>query len=773
MKNTSTQGFSLKPLAAALALALAVPGIAAAQLVAQIPLGPNPDMSPYSDNYLELGAGYNSNDSFKFGEFSGLRKDGGFLIGNGNLRKRFGNGPGYVNAFGYNLGLPSRQMGIEGGAQGRYFLSAGFDQLTRYQFDDARFIHDGLGGSVLTLPAGFTGIGQPPASAAGINPFLKGFDIKQERDVLRLGGGAFLGKDWKFSVNYRQDDRDGSKLIGAVMGNSGGNPRSAILPFELNDSTKQVEAVLSWLGKQGQLNVSYWYSKYENDAGSLTWQNPYNVIAGWAAGTGFPTGFGRLGLMPSNDFHQIQATGGWNFDRKTRLTGTLGYSIMRQNEAFLPYTVNAGLTSLPLPRNSLDGEIKNTLLDLNFFSRPLAKLTVKAKYHYNDHDNNTPRNLYSYVGGDTTVQQNPANDSVNSTRLRTNIPPGLTEHKFALDGDYQIFRGTLLRGFYEYKRLKYREAIDELRSDTDNNMFGVELRRVMSDTFTGALRYQHDRRRGSDYSLFRPYQATYTSATTTATPFPDNIPTLRHFFVSDYNKDLVRASGNWSVTERVSLGARVDWYDTDFKGPDCGGPGDQQVPGSTFPAECLGRTGAKGQAFTIDGSWTPTAGWSAFAFYTLDEFRTDQLSRSYSGGGALAAQSVDPTRDWSAKLTNRDNTFGFGGRYQPDGKKYDAGFQYVYNDGKTGYALTPGSSLTATPVPDTKTEFHTLQLFAKYRYAKNMAVRFNYWYERLRSSDWAFDNATPTSSNNVILTGHQSPNYQNHVIGVSLVYTNW
>ena len=87
--------------------------------------------------------------------------------------------------------------------------------------------------------------------------------------------------------------------------------------------------------------------------------------------------------------------------------------------------------------------------------------------------------------------------------------------------------------------------------------------------------------------------------------------------------------------------------------------------------------------------------------------------RASSGGGA-SVQGTDPTRNWAANLANRDHTIGFA-----------------------------------------------------------HVTRFNYWYERLRSSDWAFDNATPTSSNNVILTGHQSSHYDNHVFGVSLVYTNW
>jgi MtrB/PioB family decaheme-associated outer membrane protein len=776
--DRATTKFSPKPLAIAVALALGAPGALLAEPMLQVPLTRGADMTRYDSNYLELGGGYNSADSFNFGEFSGLHKDGGFVIGNANVRKRFGDdGLGYVNAFGYNLGLPSRQLGAEVGSQGRYWLNAGFDQLTRYQFDDTSFIFNGLGTNNLTVKPGSvpaTGIVQPPTSATQITGF-ENFDIKQERDIFRAGGGFYIGRDWKISVNYRQDNRDGNKLIGAVMGSNGGNPRSVLIPYDLNDQTQQVEVTANWTGKQGQLNLSYWYSKYNNDANSLTWQNPYNGagVAAWLPGTGFPTGFGRLGLMPSNDFHQIQATGAWNFTPSTRLTGTLAYSIMRQDESFLPYTINTAQIPTPvaLPRSSLDGEIKNTLFDVSFLTRPISPLSLKLNYQYRKHDNNTPSDIYAYVGGDVAAQPTAAQvaTGANNGAIRTNLPPGTAENKFKIDGDYRIAQRTLLRGWYQYSKVDYEEAADELRSHTTNNLAGVELRRVMSEMFTGAVRYAYDQRRGSDFSVTRPYLASYTPGTVAATPV-DNVTTLRQFFVADYNRNLIAAMATITPVERVTLGLRADWYQVDYKGPDCGGSNDQTTPGILFPAECLGRTKANGQSYTIDGSWTPADAWNVFAFYTYQQYGTDQASRSW--GGANLPQN--DARDWSAKLDYSDNTFGLGVNFRPVDKKYDVGAQYVFSDGSGSYDLSAASGLAAPlPVPDTKTKLNSLQLYAKYQYSKNLLFRFNYWYQTLRTNDWAFDNSTQTSTNNVLLTGHQSPSYNANVFGFSIAYTNW
>ncbi len=801
MKHASTRTirFTRKPLAAAVALAIAAPGLAVAEPLLQVPLYGNADMTRYSTNNVELGVMYNSDDSYKFGEFTGLNEDGLYAIGNFNVQKNFGGDDrNYIDASGWNLGLDSRQIAGEVGTQGKYYVNVGYDQLTRYQFDDTRFIHDGLGGSLLTLPAAFPGTGNPPAAAA-VDPFLKPYNIEQERDVLKLGGGFFLGSNWKFDLNYRQDKRDGTRLIGSVIGNSGGNPRAAILPYELNDKTDQLEFTASYFTPKAQLNLSYYYSKYSNDAGCstpgnlvpgsgscLTWQNPYLGAGGpWGgsnAVVGYPaaTGFGRLGLAPDNDYHQFQATGGWNFSSTTRMNATLAYGWAKQDEAFSPYTVNPALaTPVPLPRASLDGEIKNTLFDVNLITRPLPKMTLKANYHYNQHDNNTPQASYLYVGGDSQPQKA-------AIDARINLPPGSKENKFKLDGDYEIMPRTLLRAWYEYKKVDYEEASEELRSDTDNNQFAVELRRVASEMFTGSVRYQYDRRRGSDFDQNRPYRASYTAAAVAASRF-DNLPTLRQYYVADYDQDTIKAMGMFMPMDTVSLQASVDWYSRDYKGPDCGGPADQAplstptvvVPGAAFPAECLGLQEADGQSYTLDAQWTPLPGVSTFAFYTYADTKNKQYSRSYNGNplATKVTQSTDPTRNWNADLKYEDNTVGLGASYQPDHKKWELGVQYIYSEGKSKTSLAAGTAITPAggivQPPDAKSELNTFQIFGKYRYSKNILVRANYWYEKLDWSDWAYDNATATSAQRVILTGQGTPDYDNHVFGISVAYENW
>src|SRR5690349_9903926 len=81
---------------------------------------------------VEIGAGYVSDGSFKFGEYNGLEKKGGFAIGNIDLR-----GGGYGSDIdptrwrvtGTNLGLDSRNLTGQYSEQGRFRIDVSYDEL--------------------------------------------------------------------------------------------------------------------------------------------------------------------------------------------------------------------------------------------------------------------------------------------------------------------------------------------------------------------------------------------------------------------------------------------------------------------------------------------------------------------------------------------------------------------------------------------------------------------------------------------------------------------
>src|SRR5262249_8452837 len=139
---TSLNGrFATRALAAAVQGALAslafLPAIAAADANEEVLALTRPTSS------VEVGGLYVNKDSAKFGEFTGLDKKGGYAIG--NLQLFGGDADAGVfrwQLFGTNLGLDSRALNGEVSQQGKWRVSAGYNEIVRNAYDTYKTIWD-------------------------------------------------------------------------------------------------------------------------------------------------------------------------------------------------------------------------------------------------------------------------------------------------------------------------------------------------------------------------------------------------------------------------------------------------------------------------------------------------------------------------------------------------------------------------------------------------------------------------------------------------------
>ena len=104
----------------------------------------------------DLGVGYVTDDSAKFGEYTGLNKSGAYGIGNFDVR----GGDAYTEdkgtkrwqVWGTDIGLTSRAVGGSVSDQGRWTLGFTVDQLTHYTSDSYQTPYAGnMGGNSFTL----------------------------------------------------------------------------------------------------------------------------------------------------------------------------------------------------------------------------------------------------------------------------------------------------------------------------------------------------------------------------------------------------------------------------------------------------------------------------------------------------------------------------------------------------------------------------------------------------------------------------------------------
>jgi MtrB/PioB family decaheme-associated outer membrane protein len=710
---------------------------------------------------VEIGVAYLDEDSRKFGEYTGIREQGTYVIGNIDILRRRPDDPNYWLFTGTNLGLDSRNITAEVGRQGRFQIWGEYDQLPKYG-PTAQTIYRGVGSGNLTLPAGFQGLttadtANTPAGFAlrsnKINPFLQEVNLEQERKNYKFGGGINFTPELSANVAFRREDKEGLKLFGGVFGNSGGNPRSSLLPEPVDYSTTHVEATVAYTTRPLQLRAGYYISKFENDQKGLTWQNPYAPIGGWAAAAGFPTGIGLVALAPDNDYSRLRVDGGYNFAGHTRLSFVLQRGRMEQNDQFFDYTVNPALAiTTPLPRSSADARIDTTLATLNLTARPIRKLHLHATVRYEEMDNKTPQATYVYIGGDSTVQA----PFGTTNRTRTNLPLSTERFIAKIGGTYEVMPRTKLKFAYDYD-VDERRPSETIENKTHLVMLG--LRRSMTDDLNGEISWTRAKRTAEDYDYNAIYHATFAPAFI-APQIPtntdwDNLPIMSRFVYADRERDKLRLQLNASPSPFVSAQLFADYLVDDY---------DDTI---------MGLLKARTASVTGELSFTPNERLSGNVFYTRDRAKYNQAGRTFSSA-TMATLGFAPTspNDWFNEGEDRGDTAGLGIKFQAIPKRATVGVDLMHSKmvGKIDTTTGPGIAVAGIPLPDLRTKLQRAQIYGTYQVNPNLGVKLSYWYQKLETNDWQWEGYVPATLPNVITAGLSSPDYKVNFFGVSLIY---
>lgn len=746
-----------RPLRLAIAASLMAPALALAQedefTLDEAATAP-PDAGQLAEltqtrNTLEFGLGYLSDDAVRYGRRRGYDQQGGY----GVLRLEYlrrgphdGASADYVRVRADDLGLRSREAQVVFGRQGDYRVRVDYDRLpTRRGTVKTPFA--GVGGDTLTLPSDWVG-GASTAAMARLLPSLGEAELEVARRRVGLGLAKLLPGHWELTADLRQEARDGLKSLGGVIGNTGGNPRAALLPEPIDYRTREFDAAARYSGRKSQFELRYHLSEFENANAALTWQNPFTQIAGWGPTTGFPTGQGRIALPPDNRFHQASALGGWNVSARTRVTADIALGRMTQNDPFLPYTVNPALAASivqPLPRASLDGRIDTTVANLRISARPHPRLHWAASYRYDDRDNRTPRDEYVYIGGDSQNQD----VSATSSRRRFNEPASFREQRLRVEAGWRIDGRTRLSGAIQRRQTDRTYSV---RARADEDLFSLSLQRGFGDRVDAALTLSRTDRSGSTYHGSEPFLSGYAPAYTATVPGQwDNPPGLRRWYLADRERERAQLRVNFTPTPRWTFGLDGSWTDEDYTRSE------------------LGLTAARARALTLDAAFVPAEALSFHGFYSRESFDFDQTGASIRTATRLA-DAVDPARRWRARHRDEVDSAGLGVAFKPRPARYQLGADLLTARSDNTIDLSAGSALSVAALPPNTTRLESLSLHGSWRLHEDWSVRLRWWYERYRSTDWALDGVAANQLANVILLAEDSPDYRTHVVTVSLVY---
>jgi MtrB/PioB family decaheme-associated outer membrane protein len=407
------------------------------------------------DGAAELGAGYLSDDSAAFGDGTGLDEKGAYVVAgaSGKAYTESGYSLTYDLA---NLGLDSREVRVDGGKQGAYDFSLFYDRVPRRITDTAQSVYSGLGGSNLTLPAGWT-TGGNTQLMPDLDDNLRKVDTGFDRDRYGAGFGYWLGKNIVFGVDYKHDERDGTR---PMLGSFGSVAVQFLRP--VSDSTDRLNATARYEGSKWFAQVGYYASIYNNDAAKLRFENPFNsFVPGGEAG--------QTALEPDNDYQEIALSAGlhglpWN----TVIGVSAAAGEGTQDASYLPYTINPNLVTDALPRGNLDGKVKVNRADLTVSMRPIDRLRLRGAVAWDERKNDTPQEFYTSI---VHTDLFPVSDD------RLNAVYGYDRLRLTGSADFDIYSDLTIGVGGEYKTLDRKGTTQEVKGeDTQDGWVRAQYR---------------------------------------------------------------------------------------------------------------------------------------------------------------------------------------------------------------------------------------------------------------------------------------------------------
>lgn len=681
-------------LSAALA---ALPGAALAQDDAELAALTKPQSE------VSAGLGYWSKDRPRLGTYDGMNQKGPYWLLDALINSRDDAAGTWFTLDARNLGLETRELRAEWQRQGNFGVFMEYGRTPRDEpysvFTNVR----GIGTTSQLVPA----VSNTPGGAVHLGTVREAFGV---------GFSKLLARNYEVRVSVKSEDKTGDRLWGR-----GGAAEFAAEPIDSN--TRQVEAVLAYTTKQLQLQGGYYGSWYTN-------RNSM-VQTDLTSGTNPFT----LSLPLDNQAQQLFANGGYNFSERTRGTFKVAYTRATQDEQI---PVGPGIAVFPGAPTSLDGRIDTTLMQAGLTSRASDALTWLASLRSYESDEKTPQQRI--------IQTDPACPT--TTSCVDNTPLNFKQLSGKLEATYRLQQGMSVTGGLEQINQERNVPVGTptaagdiqrwvpFRSELDETIFRVELRRSLAEALNGRIGYSHGKRDGNDFSF--------------AAADPPDGPTVNNLInpihLADRDRDKIRLMLDWAPVEPLTLTFSADYAKDKYGHSD---------------SRPFGLREGSALAWSIDAAYAINENWQVTAWYARDETEATQLGQRAASGGAAPALK-------EATLEDIGDTFGVGLRASLTAQ-LKAGLDLLYSKNVNRYpeTITPvgagtlfpvsGTVTGVGPLPDITNTLARLNLFAIYALQKNADLRFDFIAERWETDDWSwfFADGTPFTYGGGVTDGTQ------------------
>jgi len=677
-----------------------------------------PDYALAAEGQIEFGIGVTDSD-FLFSPYPGIDQSP-FLVLNADIEETTENAAWRITA--RDLGIDTRTLRAEYENDAGYSLYGEYWQYSSQQNATALTPFINPGSSQLTLPGNWVR-GDETGDMTNLQSSLRDFVIGTERRRYTLGGETLFGPGMTFKATAVYETKEGMEVIGGAIGRGFGQydprygavTRATLMPVPIDYQTTQLDMKLGYQKPRYGVELGYYLSVFRNGEDSLSWENPFSLdVVGGGGGAEFPlaSSIGRLALYPDNQFHRLSLTGNYLIGETTRLYGMFSTGMMRQDQAFLPLSANPTLAAPPLlPVNDLDADASVNDAYLRVTSRPMPKLSLKAAYRYHSRDDDDRLlGAYNYY----------ALDSTDSGREVISTPYYYRKQELDLSARYRFGSNTSIGVEYEREDI-LRDYVEVEREDVDEDRFSAHVDYRPLDNLSLRLQGEHAERSGSNY----------------VTAIGEN-PLLRKFHFADRTQDSIFIRATYDLNDAVSLSASYDRLEDEY---------DNSI---------VGLQDADRDIYSFDIAYQVSEQLSLHGFVSREEATSQQT-------GSTNGVSVT----WTADYDDTIDSFGAGVEWEAIPKRLKLSLDLALSDGSE--AVTLSSLSPVTQYPDLNSDMLSIRFAATYQYDKQTDIRFSYWHEQLDTDDWALDDLDVNSTPNVLLTGEQSPNYDDHIVMLSLV----
>jgi hypothetical protein len=691
----------------------------------------------------------------------------------------------YVSGQAENVGRTDQFYQTRFGRYGVFDVTAFFDSLPHVYATQAKSLWDGMGTGTLTLRGGLTPGGSNPAQVSALAAAVGDSTLS----VTREKAGADISytplKELELFIKASNEWRTGTQPISATFGYPFQNGATQIIQ-PVHYQTIDVSSGMRWKRDDFQANLTYSGSFFRNGTDGLIWQNP-----GIGGGSFIPT-IGQLSLPPDNDYHTLKSDFAWALSPALRLTGSLSYSLMRQNDTLLAPTADSGTiqgvatrinldqwnSAAALVRPSADAaiDIFNAFAQAHYTVSPSVNVSVELR----DRDEKNLTNYLAYnprtgqfgyiaidggLAGFIPFFSGVYEPSVPGSDVQIrNMPFANDNLQVSASGDWRL--DTHLKLDLSLSQNRIHHSIREV-PDADDDIAKLSLAATGYSWGSARLSYQIARRTGSDYQSnpYTPYYSASLPGYVPATPAGDPafaLEDLRKFDVANRTEHKLRAQTNEILADDLDLqiggDATIEDYDASYG---------------------LKSTTSWDATTSLNYQVSTATALTGYVTWQTQNRGIANINPTGAGTNPAAGSAGYPLANgWTETVKSHDVTFGATLRHSWGAFELDADYSFTHS--RTGmaygYASTGAffgllsAAQAGTSFPDIAFDAHSLQTTLRWKMSDSLSTRLFYRFESETIGDFHYQGLSAGAISNNTYLGVVPENFTAHTVGLFANY---